>query len=420
MALKEDFKFLNSELWLKYTQEKYLPLEDIKYRLEPLGFSSRDWPQIQKRIQILRKMGAIPFFVNSIDKKFWYFPADVINQKVQKIETLGRRLHSQIESSHSFKREFLINSTIEEAIVSAIYEGANSTRAEAKILIESKQEAKNKDEQMLLNNYKAMQWIQEHSELPISNELILKIHEIVTKDTMEGKNISFSGRFRNDVVYVGPHEGISHVKIEETLKEVVRLVTNHPRALHGLIRGILLHYFIAYIHPFFDGNGRTARTLFYLQTAKSELKFIELLSISADLKTRGKKYEKSFEAVKEHDLDMTFFIDFCLDSLLKALQKVEEKVNYLVDIGFLKEEKRLSLNQVALLQKMALNKYREIDIEGYAQSIGKSREVARNELKFLAHEKLLREETKGKKFVYRIESSYLKSLIQNYQKLKRG
>ena len=260
--------------------------------------------------------------------------------------------------------------------------------------IERNEEAKNKDEQMLLNNYRAMEWIQENRMLLISNELILKVHELVTKNTMEEQEASFCGRFRDNVVYIGPHEGISHTKINETLKEVINLVINHPRALHGLVRGILLHYFIAYIHPFFDGNGRTARTLFYLQTAKNDLKFVELLSVSADLKKRGKKYEQSFEEVKKHDLDMTFFIDFCLDSLLNALEMVEEKVNYLINIARLKDAKGLRSSQVSLLQRMALHKYREVDIKGYAQSIDRSREVARQELKFLAQEKLLKRRDK--------------------------
>ena len=415
MGLKEDLEFLNSELWLKYTQAKYLSLEEIGYRLESFGFSSEDWPQLKEKIQFLRKMGAIPFFVNHIGKKFWYFPADVIYQKIQKVETLGHKLHSQIENSDSFKREFLLNSTVEESVVSAIYEGANSTRAQAKAFIERKEEAKNKDEQMLLNNYKAMLWIQDNHRLPISNELILKVHEIVTKNTLEEQEASFCGRFRDNAVYVGSHEGILYTKINETLKEAINLITDHPRALHGLVRGILLHYFIAYIHPFFDGNGRTARTLFYLQAARSDLKFVELLSVSADLKKRGEKYEKSFKEVEQNDLDMTFFIDFCLDSLLKALERVEEKVNYLINIARLKDAKKLSSYQVSLLQKMALNKHREVDIEGYAQSINRSREVARQELKFLTQEKLLKEEIRGKKFVYRIESLHLKSLVKALQ-----
>ncbi len=87
---------------------------------------------------------------------------------------------------------------------------------------------------------------------PYINGLVLKIHEIVSKNILEG----------DDAFCVGSHQGIALTKIQECLDEVINLTTNHPRFLHSLVRGILLHYFIAYIHPFFDGNGMTARTLF--------------------------------------------------------------------------------------------------------------------------------------------------------------
>ena len=281
---------------------------------------------MKKQIQRCRKIGAIPFFFDSLDKKFWYFPSDSINRKLHKVESAGNRLFDLIENHNSFKKEFFTNAAIEEAITSAIYEGANTTRAKAKALIAKGKQPRNKDEYMLINNYKTMKWIKENTKLPITNELILKIHETVTANTLEGDDAGFCGKFRNDVVYIGKHEGVLHTKIEEFLKEAIDLTTNHPRFLHSLIKGILLHYFIAYIHPFFDGNGRTARTFFYVQAIKNNLKFVELLSISADLKEHGKRYERSFDLVEEHGYDMTFFIDFCLDSLITAITKVESKI----------------------------------------------------------------------------------------------
>ena len=65
MTSKEEFEFLNSDLWLKYTQNKYTPLDDIKYRLDKLGISKSNWPELKQKIQTFRKMGAIPFFINS-------------------------------------------------------------------------------------------------------------------------------------------------------------------------------------------------------------------------------------------------------------------------------------------------------------------------------------------------------------------
>lgn len=417
MASKNDFEFLNSEVWLKYTQDRYTPLEDIKYRLEKLGKSQADWPELKVQIQYFRKMGAIPFFLDSIEKKFWYFPSDSINKKIHQVEALGNRLYDKIENHSTFKNEFLVNAAVEEAITSAIYEGANSTRSKAKALIASGKKPKNKDEWMLINNYFAMKWIKENSSLPVSSGVVLKIHEIVSRNTLEGDDANFCGKYRDDVVYVGPHQGLRHEKIDTAINEMIALVTDHPRFLHSLIKGILLHYFIAFIHPFFDGNGRTARTLFYFKAIKNELKFVELLSVSANLKEHAKRYEKSFELVKEHELDMTYFIDFCLDSLITSVKKVEQKVSYLIEISNLIDSDKLNINQVSLLQKLALNKYREVTIEDYAKEIHKSREIARRELKDLLGKGFLKEERKGKKFIYFVKSKELKERTKKATKI---
>jgi len=139
---------------------------------------------------------------------------------------------------------------------------------------------------------------------------------------------------------------------------------------------------------------------------------VELLSVSANLKEQGKRYEKSFELVKDHESDMTYFIDFCLDSLISAVKNVEQKINYLAEFLKLTETGELNVTQVCLLQKMALNKYSAVTIEGYAQEINKSREIARRELNGLLSKNLLREGKKGKKYIYFIESKTLREKIK--------
>ena len=406
---KDDFHFLSSQVWLRYTQERYLPLDEIKYRLESLGIQKDSWHEVRQQVLSFRKMGAVIFNLDSIGKTFWYYPADCIYKKLYQIEKLGISLFYQIENHSAFKNEFINYSLTEESVTSSIYEGANSTRAKAKELIAIGHRAKNKDEQMLINNYQAMQWIKKNFSLPISNNLILRIHKIITDKTLkEG-----CGQFRNDVVYVGKHEGVLYSKITKTLEEITYLITNHPRFLNGLdklMQSIFFHYFIAYVHPFFDGNGRTARTLFYLSAMKNNLKFVELLSISANLK-HGSKYERSFDLVKKHELDLTYFIDFCLDSLIFALNQTYQRVTYLKNISKLGIIE-VNNHQILLLQKMTLNKYKPITIEEYAESINKSRELARKDLKDLVKKKLLREGKKGKKYVYYIENKVLSQKLK--------
>ncbi len=156
-----------------------------------------------------------------------------------------------------------------------------------------------------------------------------------------------------------------------------------------------------------------ALTLFYYKAMNHNQNFVELLSVSANLKEHGKRYEKSFDLVKEHELDITYFIDFCLDTLLMSLGRVKSKVSYLIDITKLIDHLKINKNQVSLLQRMALNKFRGISIEEYAVIINRSREISRKELKDLHSKGLLRDEKKGKKTIYFVESKELKKLVDS-------
>lgn len=406
------FDFLNSELWLNYTQKRYLSLDEIKHRLKQQGTAESEWPNLKKEIIATRKTSAIVFFFKSIEPKFWFYPADVIHKKIDQIDRLGKDLYEKINKNASFKNEFLLDSTIEEAITSAIYEGAHSTRAQAEQLIASGEKPKNKDEWMLLNNFRAMKWVKENQNLALTKKIILELHKIVTENTLEGDDLNFQGKFRNDKVFVGPHEGINHSKVEQAIDEMISITTDNPRYFHPLIKSILLHYFTGYIHPFFDGNGRTARALFYFKSIKNQLNYVELLSVSAYLRIHGKQYEKSFEKVKDNEYDLTYFIDFCLDSISSALEEVSRKVNYLLRMTDSKEKFDLTQTQIGLLQRMALHKFRTIDIEEYAKQISKSREFARQELKILLDLDLVSEVKVSKKLVYKVNADKLKKLYK--------
>ncbi|MCM2321815.1 MAG: Fic family protein [Oligoflexia bacterium] len=411
MSPKDEFEFLNSPIWLDYTQQRYLAPDEIRYRIQQKNALGADWPELAKRVVLNRKTGAIPLFMACIDKKFWFFPSDSLTRKLDEIERLGLNLYKRIEQQASFREALFLDSAVEEAITSAIYEGAHSTRAQAQQLIASGSRPKNRDEWMLLNNFKAMLWIQQHRNEPVSEEVILHLHRMVTQNTLEGDDANFSGKFRNDKAFIGPHEGVHHSQIQAAINEAITLTTRNPRYIHPLVRGILFHYFIAFIHPFFDGNGRTARALFYFKAMRNSLEYIQLLSVSAYLKEHGSQYEKVFEKVVTNDCDITYFIDFCLDSIHSALMAVSKKVDYLLRLNELKEKAAVTPSQIGLLQRMALHKFRTVSIEEHAKQIGKSREIARQELKALFEIGLIEVTKSGKKLVYSMNKSKLEALI---------
>lgn len=416
MAGKDDFEFLNSNLWINYSQQRYLSPDEIKYRIEQQSELTEDWPALSRKIVATRKIGAITLFLKSIEPRFWFYPSDAIQKKIDQIERLGKDLYQQINAHATFKQDFLLDSRIEEAITSAIYEGAHSTRAQAEQLIASGQRPKDKDEWMLFNNFKAMKWVKENTGRPLSKEVILQLHKIVTENALEGDDVNFSGKFRNDKIFVGPHEGINYKLIEVAIAEMIAITTNNPRYFHPLIKCILVHYFTAYIHPFFDGNGRTARALFYFKAMRNDLLYVELLSVSAYLKEHGTQYEGAFERVVKNDYDITYFIDFCLDSMFSSLNEVSRKVKYLLRMTDLRDRYGVSDHQVGLMQRMALHKFRTVEIEEYAGQIGKSREFARQELKKLVDLDLIAELKVSKKLVYKVNAKKLKELYKEEPK----
>lgn len=405
MDNKETFEFKNSDLWIETTQSEYIAPDKVKHILNNYGFKRTDWEKgLKDKIINLRKTNAFPLFLESINKKFWFYPTDEIYQRISKLEKRGEKLYQEVcNKSFVLKDDFEVNAQQEEAITSAIYEGANTTRSEAKKFINSNDNTpRSIAHWMILNNFLANNWINENKKLPLSKEIVLTLHEKICKNTLDEEDAPFLGKFRDDKVVVGnekTHVGVDHGLITKSLDEAIEIITSERRYLHPLLKGIILHYFIAYIHPFFDGNGRTARTLFYFKCLKHDLNWVNFLSISASLKAPGKGYENSFKEVKNNDWDVTYFIIYCLKSLEKALEIVEGKVENLLKIPTIMNPFNLSKDQVLLLQRGYLYKYRSFSIKEHAENIGKTDESARIELKELvAHNFLFEEKRKNKLF----------------------
>ena len=169
------------------------------------------------------------------------------------------------------KKYYLSSSLMEEAIYSSKMEGASTTRIVAKDMLRKKKSPQNKSQQMIVNNYNTIQYIVEHKDEPLTEELLLTIHRLMTEKTLD--NSEDAGRFRTndkvvvadmsdgDVIYTPP----SHLEIPEFVDTLCDFFNNgNPDIfIHPIIRGIIVHFMLAFMHPFVDGNGRTARALFY-------------------------------------------------------------------------------------------------------------------------------------------------------------
>lgn len=238
------------------------------------------------------------------------------------------------DSQSAEKKYYLSSSLMEEAIYSSKMEGASTTRIVAKDMLRKKKSPQNKSQQMIVNNYNTIQYIVEHKEQPLTEELLLTIHRLMTEKTLD--NPEDAGRFRTndkvvvadmvegDIIYTPP----SFQEIPEFVESLCNFFNNdNPRTfIHPIIRGIIVHFMLAFMHPFVDGNGRTARALFYWYMLKEGYKLTEYMSISRVIAKSKANYEKSFRYVENDGNDMGYFVAYNLKALETSFQQLCEYI----------------------------------------------------------------------------------------------
>ena len=238
------------------------------------------------------------------------------------------------DTQSSEKKYYLSSSLMEEAIYSSKMEGASTTRIVAKDMLRKKKSPQNKSQQMIVNNYNTIQYIVEHKDEPLTEELLLTIHQLMTEKTLD--NPEDAGRFRTndkvvvadmvegDIIYTPP----SFQEIPEFVESLCDFFNNdNPRTfIHPIIRGIIVHFMLAFMHPFVDGNGRTARALFYWYMLKEGYKLTEYMSISRVIAKSKSNYEKAFRYVENDGNDMGYFVAYNLGALEISFQQLRDYI----------------------------------------------------------------------------------------------
>ena len=232
------------------------------------------------------------------------------------------------------REKYLVSSLMEEAISSSQIEGASTTRKVAKEMLKRQITPKTRSEQMIYNNYVAIRFIAEHKDDLMSASLLLQLHRLMTENTLD--NPEDAGRFRTDdnVVVQNSidgeivHNPPSFRKIPEFVDQLNDFVNKDGDGayIHPIVKAITAHFMIAYMHPFVDGNGRTARAVFYWYMLKNGYWLTEYLSISRVIYKTKNSYENSF-LYAEHDRnDIGYFISYNLRVLDVAFKELKEYI----------------------------------------------------------------------------------------------
>lgn len=316
------------------------------------------------------------------------------------------------------RQRYLVSSLMEEAIRSSQLEGASTSRQVAKELLRSGREPRDRGEQMILNNYRALTFMREEAGERLTPELVLALQRILTEGTLDDPD--GAGRLQQPdeerVVVVDIDRGtVLHVpppaaELPERLQRLCDFA-NAPddgeRFVHPVVRAILLHFWLAYDHPFVDGNGRTARALFYWFMRTRGYWLVEFLSISRILRNAPRDYTRAFLYTETDGGDTTYFLLHQLRAIERAVHELhaylQRKMREVRDVeSLIAADASVNSRQLTLLSDALRHPDRVYTFGAHAREHRVTHETARTDLTQLHRRGLLERVRHGRGYRFSV------------------
>ena len=373
---------------------KYRHWDDQRRLAPPAGLSPREWWFGTKfaRAQLLRPLP----LADAEGQPFQYSVPDAAAELIHHIDqdASGQITVPELVVNAQTRTQYLIRSLIEESITSSQLEGASTTHRVAKEMLRTGRAARTRDEQMILNNYLALNHVRGWRETPLEPAMVLDLHRIVTEGTLDDpdaagrlqrptdERVVVRSRDDGTVVHNPPPAG----QLTERLERMCVFANGGlvEGFMHPVVRAILLHFWLAYDHPFEDGNGRTARALFYWSMSSQGYWLTEYLSISRILNDAPRKYARSFLFTETDERDTTYFLLYQLEVVRRAIREMHEylrrKVAEVRQTEELLRNTRLNHRQIALVAHAVRNPQSSYTYKGHAASHRVVRQSARTDL----------------------------------------
>ncbi len=393
----------------------YLHWSELQRREPPEGLSHEEWwLGLSLNRQSLRKETPLP--IPSQSESFGYAMNDDANQRTHLIDknACGSIEAPEAITNTATQKKYLIHSLIEEALTSSQLEGAVATAKDAKELIEAGRKPKNRSETMVLNNYAAMQFIRENKDTPLSISLIQELHTIITNETLDDPQDAGRIRNANDTITIVDHSDNTTLHTPPPAKQLPQRIQalcdfangGGKGFTHPVIRAIFIHFWLAYDHPFCDGNGRTARALFYWSMLHEGYWLTQYISISRILKKSHRKYLNSFLYSETRPYDATYFVNHQLQVIERSIDDLhaylQAKVNALHRTeSKIRENQQFNHRQLSLLSEALKDPRRDFTVKRHRESHGISHETARRDIYGLRDKGLFTVRKRGREMVFR-------------------
>ena len=403
-------------------QNEYYPWEKVKYQpLPEEGFTNED---LWSALKIIRGQNG-----QHIKLGQYYFKFCSTTHMQKELHEFDMSYGGGIGSSgplnNTDRQQYLVSSLMEEAIASSQIEGAVTTRKVAKEMLRQNRNPRNQSEQMILNNYRTIEHIRDIIKEPLTEERLLHVHRLMTSDTMDDKNDEGHFRMNDDVRVVDSSDGtVMHQppmasELTFLMNDFYKLFNEEEdgKFIHPVIRASMLHFLIGFIHPFVDGNGRTARAIFYWYMLKRGYWLTEYLSISGIILKTKTAYGKAFLDSEIDDLDVSYFLNYQLRVIRLAYESlrryIDRKVQERQSAAVFMRGGGINERQAQILQWLTDEPGKIITVKEVEALLHISNQTARTDLQELVNMKLLEQKNVNLKKQVFMRSSDFDRIIKS-------
>ena len=411
---------------------RYLHWDEMRHRTPPEGLTTDEWWVGTKAS---RNALARPLPLTSTDgSPFRFSNVDLVQEMVHRIDQQagGRIETSDVATTLQSRDRYLVSSLrVEEAITSSLLEGAATTRRVAREMLQTRRPPRDHGELMVLNNFNAMLKAEQLALTtdPLTPDNILELHKVVTEGTLEDERDA--GRLQQPgeerVVIIDRDFRVLHrpPPAEELPQRVGHLCAFANGELdegfiHPVVRAILIHFWIGHDHPFVDGNGRTARALFYWSMLRSGYWLAQYFSISTILRKAPGQYVESYLKSETDENDATYFVIYQLEAIERAINSLNQYIaKKAIEVA---EVEQLALSvpglnrrQIAVINAAQRDPYRSFTIDEHMFREQVTYQSARTDLLKLEELGLLTKARVGKRYEFRSEgnlSAQLRHLVK--------
>lgn len=412
-VLKRPERFLKILQAVRGPADHYWHWNDLKYRKPPEGLSREEW---WSGLKFHRRAGHHLVPLNDAQgNQFRFSVPDHVTDLLHQIDRGGGTVVEIPEPvmSNEHRDRYIVRSLMEEAITSSQLEGAVTTREVAKKMLAEGRKPRDRSERMIINNYLTMRHISELKNKPLTPEMILQVHRSISEDCLDTTDGAGRLRRSDENITVSDHEGtVFHTpppaaELPARLEAMCKFANGETPSffVHPVIRGIILHFWLAYDHPFVDGNGRTARALFYWHMLRSKYWLFEFISISQFLRKAPVQYGMAFQHTETDENDLTYFLIHQTEVIRCALKELHDYVvrkssETRACLDALQKHPELNHRQQSLISHAVRHPGFAYNIAGHRARHSVVYQTARTDLLHLARLQLLEQRKAGKAMIF--------------------